>query len=305
LAPDRVNIYDCTEFNDAFREIDIACDIAFLAMDLDFNHRTAEATTLVEQVAEKSGDPAMPFLINYYKCYRACVRGKVEALTSTEEEVDEVERLISQKKARRYYQLAVQTAIAGSTPLVVVVMGDVGSGKSTLASGLAAATGWSCINSDALRKDLAGVPRFTRGTPKQRAQLYSQEMTKRVYQLLRESALEKLRQGESLILDATFSKTQFRDELNDCLADERFKVIWIEAIALKPTRLSRLQSREHQKDVISDARAEDFLDREFSYEPPTELSDSQFFLQSTEIDPDYVLFMALTSLSKRLAANND
>lgn len=304
LAPGHVNIYDCTEFNDAFREIDMACDIAFLAMDLDFNRRTTEAKKLVTRVAEKLGDPAIPLLVDYYKCYRACVRGKVEALTSAEEEVDEVERLISQKKARRYFQLAVQTAIAGSTPLVVVVMGDVGSGKSTLASALAAATGWSRINSDILRKDLAGVPHLTRGTPQQRAQLYSQEMTLRVYQLLRESALEKLRQGDSIILDATFSKARFRDELNDCLASEKFKGLWIEATAPKDTRLNRLQAREYQKNVVSDARAEDFLDREFFYEPPTELSDSQFFQQSTEIDPDYVLFMALTGLSKLLAANN-
>ncbi|MSU33725.1 MAG: hypothetical protein EXS36_01160 [Pedosphaera sp.] len=35
LTPGDLNIYDCIEFNDRFRYVDVASDAAFLAMDLD------------------------------------------------------------------------------------------------------------------------------------------------------------------------------------------------------------------------------------------------------------------------------
>jgi aminoglycoside phosphotransferase family enzyme len=37
--PEAVNIYGCIEFNAEFWHIDVACEIAFLTMDLNFNHR--------------------------------------------------------------------------------------------------------------------------------------------------------------------------------------------------------------------------------------------------------------------------
>ena len=39
LAPKTLSIYDCIEFNDRFRYIDVANDVAFLAMDFDYQGR--------------------------------------------------------------------------------------------------------------------------------------------------------------------------------------------------------------------------------------------------------------------------
>ena len=39
ISPATLSIYDCIEFNDRFRYIDVANDVAFLAMDLDFHGR--------------------------------------------------------------------------------------------------------------------------------------------------------------------------------------------------------------------------------------------------------------------------
>src|SRR5439155_26139030 len=39
LSPEATTIFDCIEFNDRFRFIDIANDLAFLAMDFDFERR--------------------------------------------------------------------------------------------------------------------------------------------------------------------------------------------------------------------------------------------------------------------------
>ena len=40
LTPEATTIFDCIEFNDRFRFIDIANDLAFLAMDFDFERST-------------------------------------------------------------------------------------------------------------------------------------------------------------------------------------------------------------------------------------------------------------------------
>ncbi len=80
LGPAGVTIYDCIEFNDRFRYIDVASDAAFLAMDLDFRARPDLARHFAARMAQALRDPGMDALLDFYKCYRACVRGKVESI---------------------------------------------------------------------------------------------------------------------------------------------------------------------------------------------------------------------------------
>jgi uncharacterized protein len=70
-------IYDCIEFIDRLRYTDVAADIAFLAMDLDHYHRAELSKSFIEAYVKKSGDSELLKLLNFYKCYRAYVRGKV------------------------------------------------------------------------------------------------------------------------------------------------------------------------------------------------------------------------------------
>lgn len=303
ISQGAINIYDCIEFNTEFREIDIACDIAFLAMDLDFNHRVSEAKQIVQQVAEKLGDSAMPLLVDYYKCYRACVRGKVEALTSAEEERDENERRTSISKSNSYFRLALRYALTGSNSVAFVFMGQVGSGKSTLASALGSETGWLQFGSDPIRKDLAGVPLTTRGTPEQRRSLYSDEITKQVYAKLANSAFTRLRRGQCVIIDATFSRQSHRDDFRTKLAAEGFAICWIEATAQPETIRARLKARENATDVISDAREEDLPMLSSRYEPPSEIPPEDRIVQATDAEQNEVLQSLLKEISRRYSAS--
>jgi len=70
-------IYDCIEFIDRLRYTDVAADIAFLAMDLDHYHRADLSKSFIDAYVQKSGDKELLKLLNFYKCYRAYVRGKV------------------------------------------------------------------------------------------------------------------------------------------------------------------------------------------------------------------------------------
>ncbi len=76
---DGISIIDCIEFNDRFRYGDVAEDIAFLAMDLDFHGRSDLSQQFVQEYVEASGDSGVVELLDFFKVYRACVRGKVTA----------------------------------------------------------------------------------------------------------------------------------------------------------------------------------------------------------------------------------
>jgi aminoglycoside phosphotransferase family enzyme/predicted kinase len=303
LSQSAINIYDCIEFNTEFREIDVASDIAFLAMDLDFNTRSAEARSLIGKIAKALADPDLPLLANYYKCYRACVRGKVEMLRAAEQMVEKPDEVINTLTAYTYFHLALRYALTGFAPIAFVVMGKVGCGKSTLASALLGVTSFPTFSSDLTRKLLAEVNPTTRGTREERQSLYSEEMTNRVYDDLAKYALKRLNQGQCVIVDATFSRRSCRDDFNSRLKAAGFEVCWIEATAEPETIRARLKSREDKAGVISDAREEDQAMLNSLYEPPTEIAPQNFITQPTDQAEETTLAALLKEISRRYSGS--
>jgi hypothetical protein len=215
LTPEATTIFDCIEFNDRFRFIDIANDLAFLAMDFDFKGRSDLGNLLLRNAARELRDAGMLKVANFYKCYRAFVRGKVESIQATEKETANPQE--HERRAARNFHLALRYAIAGSEPLILVVMGRVGTGKSTIAKGLASELDWPVFSSDEIRKALAGVPLRKRTPERQRAEVYSPRMTRRTYRKLLEHGLAALKRNSGVILDATFSTRALRKSLrNEC-----------------------------------------------------------------------------------------
>jgi len=101
-----IYVFDCIEFNPRFRYGDVAADVAFLAMDLDFHGLADFGRYFSDRFAAAAGDPELLKLLDFYKCYRACVRGKISALAAGEEEVPEKERQQARDTARAYFELA-------------------------------------------------------------------------------------------------------------------------------------------------------------------------------------------------------
>jgi aminoglycoside phosphotransferase family enzyme len=109
---DKVYIYDCIEFNERFRYCDVASDVAFLAMDLDFHGLETFSRQFIEDFSRKTTDPGLAEVINFYKCYRAVVRGKIGLFTANDPAVDESVRIDCRAKAAQYFQLAARYAAA-------------------------------------------------------------------------------------------------------------------------------------------------------------------------------------------------
>jgi uncharacterized protein len=280
LTPEGTNIFDCIEFNDRFRFIDIANDLAFLAMDFDFEGRSDLGNLLFRNAAREFGDAGMLKVANFYKCYRAFVRGKIESIQATEKETANPQE--HGKRAARYFRLALRYAVAGSEPLIVVVMGRVGTGKTTIATRLASELHWPVFSSDEIRKTLAGVPLDQRTPPELRDKIYSTRMTQQTYRKLVKDGLadvscsrgrrpRPLQPHNGVILDATFSTRALRKFLRDECKKANAPIQFVE-LEVDPNEIKkRLKLRNEKTAEASDARLEDFEKLSATYEPPSEL----------------------------------
>ena len=111
---DHIHIFDCIEFNPRFRYGDVAGDIDFLAMDLDFRGLGEFSAYFVRRFAEASGDAELPVLLDFYKCYRAYVRGKISLFTAQGPDLPREDRGRALVTARAYFDLAGAYAREGS-----------------------------------------------------------------------------------------------------------------------------------------------------------------------------------------------
>jgi aminoglycoside phosphotransferase family enzyme len=101
-----IYIFDCIEFNPRFRYGDVAADAAFLAMDLDFHGLGHCRRRFAGGCAAALADPDLLEMLPFYQCYRACVRGKINAVAALEPEMPIAERDRAREAAQAYFALA-------------------------------------------------------------------------------------------------------------------------------------------------------------------------------------------------------
>ena len=297
LTPGATAIFDCIEFNDRFRFIDTANDLAFLAMDFDFQGRSDLGKLFLSNAARELGDAEMLKVANFYKCYRAFVRGKVESIQATEKETRNPKE--HEKQAGHYFRLALKYAVSGSELLILVVMGPVGTGKSTIAKRLAGELNCPVFSSDEVRKTLAGVPLTQRTPPELRNKIYSPQMSRQTYRELVKDSLaaigcskgrrpRPLQPHNGVILDATFSalslRNFLRDECKKANVPPQFVELEIDANEIK----KRLKVRDEKTAETSDARLEDFQKLSAAYEAPSELAPGLIRVSTTTSVSDAV-----------------
>lgn len=206
--PDGPRLLDCLEFDDRLRFVDGLDDAAFLAMDLERLGAADAADRFLRWYLEFSGDPAPPALVHHYVAYRAFVRAKVGCLRHQQGDPDAAE------PARRLVELARRHLRAGRVRLVLVG-GLPGTGKSTLAGALADRLGMVLVSSDAVRRELAGIPPGQPAAAPFRQGIYTPELTRQVYAELLLRARAGLGRGESVVLDASWTDEEHRAAAHD------------------------------------------------------------------------------------------
>lgn len=238
LIDGRPVLFDCLEFDEALAICDTLYDLAFLLMDLLAHEQRSIANRVLNRYLEVSGDYDGVALLPLYVAIRACIRCHIAALKPE-----------TWPEARRYLGLAGH-ALRQSSAGLVAIGGLSGTGKSTVAREVAARYPTVCgaviLRSDAIRKELAGVPLHQR-LPKE---AYARENSHRVYALLQERAAGLLDAGVPVILDAVFGKPDERSAARRLAetAGQPFSGFWLEAPL--QIRMGRVSARRRD---VSDA----------------------------------------------------
>lgn len=248
----RIVAFDGIEFNESLRWIDVANDIAFLAMDLHARGRPDLAATVISSWAEAADDHASLGLMPLYLVYRAIVRAAVAAIRSAQAAAGGVGET-ARGECDRYLLLAEQLA-APRRPMLFATCGISGSGKSTLAAAVAAATGGIRLRSDVERKRLAGLAAIERPADAgATAAVYSDEMSRRTYRRLAELAGTSLRSGWSVVIDAACLRRWQRTLLAEAAAAAAVDLVWLDLDVPAALASARVRRRLDQGRDPSDA----------------------------------------------------
>jgi aminoglycoside phosphotransferase family enzyme/predicted kinase len=200
-------VIDCIEFNDAFRYADPVADIAFLIMDLKYHGHPELARRLTDEYFVAAGDEEGRQLLPLYVSYRAAVRAKVATLELAETEIPEAERKAASERARGLWILALsELEVPSRRSCLVLVGGLQGTGKTTLARGLSEAAGFTVIRTDVVRKELIEKSQLASPGRSNTAGIYAEERIDQTYEECLHRAVELLRLGRRVIVDATFAR---------------------------------------------------------------------------------------------------
>lgn len=258
-------VLDCIEFNDRFRYSDTISDIAFLSMDLRNRGRDDLAEAFLDAYYDRSGEERIASLLRFYESYRAYVRGKVRSFVVDQDGPSDAEKAAATREAQRFFDRSLETA-RRLRPRLILVCGLMGSGKTKQAKELARRAGTRVVHSDVTRKKLAGLdPERERHVPFG-TDIYSDEWSERTYQFLVNEARSELARGNSIVLDASWSKARYR-QLARAVAAQRDAIFGIlECRAPESVLRSRLSKPSRH---ITDGRIELLDDQRAAYEAPS------------------------------------
>ncbi|HEY7146766.1 MAG TPA: AAA family ATPase, partial [Streptosporangiaceae bacterium] len=193
---DGPRILDCLDFDDRLRWLDELDDAAFLAMDLERLGAPALAGQFMAAYTDYSGDPAPASLRHHYVAYRARPRQDRRPAVRPGRPAGRLRGALAGRSGA--------AASAGGAVTLVVVGGLPGTGKSALAGAVAGRLGFTVLNSDRIRKELAGLPAETSARAPYGSGIYTAGWTERTYRELLRRAAVLLARGESVIADASF-----------------------------------------------------------------------------------------------------
>ena len=278
-----IQIIDCIEFNDRFRYGDAVADLAFLHMDLERTGGTGLSGTLLSAYAREADDCELYALIDFYAAYRAIVKLKVACLRSTETG-DEEELRGLKRTASEFLKQAYRYAVQFSRPTLWVFCGLPASGKSCLAAETARVLSIRLFQSDVVRKQEAGVPADRAEIVPYDQGMYRQELRGRVYGHLLERAQEQLKNGHSVVLDASFSRSRWRKEAARLASDLDTNIVFIQCECGEDRLRERLEARETTRGA-SDARLQHLPRMMAEFEPLEDIPASARLRVSTEKPP--------------------
>lgn len=283
---DDIIIFDCIEFNERFRCGDVAEDVAFLTMDIDFNGYPLHAENFMQSYLKYSGDSDMPSLLNFYRCYYAYVRGKVTSFRLDQTEITPAERAEITGIAKRYFNLSYTYASRLDKPALILTAGLMGSGKSYQARKLASRFGAEIIRTDVLRKELFDIKPTERRYEDFGRGIYSEDVSRLVYEKALDLAARKIKQRKAVIIDASFKRREERLKAKRLAENLGIRFYVLECACSDETTKERLETRVRDNNNASDGRWEIFQKQKDDFEALDEVPENCRFKIDTSVAPE-------------------
>ena len=196
FEPDGLRIVDRLEFDAGLRRDDVACDLAFLLMDLEARGARDAARAVLAAYRAAGGDAGDDALVACWSAYRATVAAKVAYLGARQGLAG------AEAVARHRLRLAHRLLWRTHGPRVLVICGPPATGKSTLAAAIAEQAGATVLSSDLVRKERLGLGPTERAP----AEAYRPNATAMVYGALGHRARLLAGHDGFVLVDATMHR---------------------------------------------------------------------------------------------------
>jgi len=282
-----VTLFDCIEFNDSLRWIDVMNDLAFLLMDLEFRGKKPLANLVLNTYLEYRDDYGGVALLVIYKAYRAMVRAKVSMLTLENQSLNSEQRNRLGNAYRDYISLA-RSCMQRSTPFLLATTGLSASGKSHVSAKVSGALNLIRLRSDVERKRLFGLGPLDASHSPPGDKLYSPDATWRTYQRLATLAGQLLAAGVPVIVDAACLKRQERNLLAGVAREQGVPFALVHCEAPESQRLAWIRKRSGDASEATEA----LMDIQKSWYEPLTDGESKYVIAVQAAEPDSVESLA-------------
>jgi uncharacterized protein len=261
-----VTIFDCIEFNESLRWIDVMSELAFCTMDLEDHGRTDFAWRFLNAVLEWSGDYAGLRVFPLYFTYRALVRAKVAQIRRNQTSLspDEIEQ--ASNAVSNYLNLAGRS-LESRPRFLAITHGLSGSGKTRGTQSILERCGAIRLRSDVERKRLAGLGPLDDTGSELASGLYSPEFSRRTFSRLADLSSTIVGAGFPVILDATFLRRAEREQFRGLAESLGVPFVILDFPVDEATCRERIRQRKQEKADASEATVQ-VLERQLRLREP-------------------------------------
>ncbi len=246
-----LTVFDCIEFNDHLRWIDVMSEVAFVVMDLEDRRRPDLAHRFLNAYLEATGDYGGLAVLRFYLAYRGMVRAKVTSLRARQLGLGDDKSLLA-TEYRTYVALA-QRYARPPRPALIVTHGVSGCGKTALTQAFVELTGAIRVRTDIERKRLHGLPARAKSGSAVGQGLYAADATQATYAHALSLARAIVDAGDIAIVDGTFLARRQRAAFRDFAAEREIPFAIVAFAATDATLRARIAERARRGTDASEA----------------------------------------------------
>lgn len=282
---DGIVAFDCVEFSDELRILDVISDLSFLTMDLAAAQRADLARTVLNRYLEVSGDYAGMQVYGLYFVYHCLIRAKVDAIRAAERGPEEERQRQADLDSMRHYCDVAERWIDRPGTALIVMHGFSGSGKTWVSSRLLRSIYAVRIRSDIERKRLYGYGERASSGSAPGAGLYRADKSAATHRRMFELAGRLLDSGHRVILDASFLDADERRRARSLAADHGVPYLLVDVDAPRQLLEKRIEARQAESTDASEANV-DVLDYQRQHADPLDAVDAPVVHFTSRDDSD-------------------